>query len=103
MTAAEICHTGALNLYAAFWRLVILDLRQAPTTRRVHMSTAELVTRANTLAWLLDDELVYDEAGLPVSFRAWCRFGGQDLDPEWWRETLLSGNVPTHLRYEGEE
>lgn len=105
----DIHPVGATNFLGAFWRQVRNDLHYVPVHtegRRVHAAPDSwLLNRAQTLAWVLEDSLSYDEAGLPISFRAWCRFGGLNLDPVWWRELLLSGEpLPSDagLKYEDE-
>lgn len=105
MHVDEIAYSGALNLVGGFWAQVRKDLAYVPghaDGRRVHTAAGELIARATTLAWLLDDGLRYAEDGTPDSFRAWCRFGGLNLDPGWWRACLLSGEVPSYFKYEDE-
>lgn len=96
MVAQQIDYRGALNLYGGFWAQVVADLGYRGTSLR------RVVGRASTLAWVLDDAIEHDALGRPLSFRAWCRFGGLNLDPAWWREVLLSGEAPAAFRYEDE-
>jgi hypothetical protein len=99
--ADDVSFLGGLNLYGGFWRRVIRDLQGVPisVSGREGRIPGQFV-RHQTLAWLLSDELRFDARGNPVSFVAWCQFGGMDLDPAWWRECLLSGQIPTRLRRE---
>lgn len=93
----DVNYEGALNFWGGMFYRVLLDVHYKPEIaegRRVHASVEDLIARANSLAWLLDDSLVYDAMGLPVSFRAWCRFGGINADPDWLRAAILSGEMP---------
>lgn len=103
MLAAEVSYEGALNLVGGFFHQVMLDLNAIPASElRGHVAAHEQVARASALAWLLDDSLTYDAMGLPVSFRAWCRFGNLNIDPEWLRAALLAGQAPGFVKYEDE-
>jgi hypothetical protein len=105
VTADDVDFKGAVQFYGGFWHQVLLDLHHEPRIapgRREHQPAAEIIARAQALAWVLDDALTYDSLGLPVSFRAWCRFGNMNLDPAWLREHLLSGELPGFVKYEGE-
>lgn len=97
---ADLNHEGCLQFYGGFWARVRKDLACAPIYLDSGAVVPGALVRASTLAWLLSDALTYDDAGNPVSFRAWCRFGGINLDPAWFREELLAGRVPVFLKYE---